>query len=296
MTRAMRKAAAGFTALVLALSGTACGDHGAPAVAAIKPATHAPKGGATAGPTPDPSSSPQPTLAELLSHSKAVHVRTADGVRLAGRLFVPATGAGTVGVVLSHQGGTAANQSDWWGLARTLADLGYWVLTYDFRGICPGGVKGCSGGTFGQDTQWKDLVAAVRFIREAGAARVALAGASIGAMASLVVAGMPDQHIAAVISLSGGEALSGVYELGRGQIQRVPCPKLFVAGKYDREFAAAARDWIRWASPPVEGHVLNTGLHGTDMLILASGVDARIPGLVRGLILGFLGRYVRVGS
>ncbi len=178
-------------------------------------------------------------------------------------------------------------------MARTLADRGYRVLTYDFRGICPGGIKGCSGGTFGGPTQWKDLEAAVGFIRRAGAKRVALAGASIGAMASLVVAGMPDEHIAAVISLSGGEDLSGIYELGRGPIQRIACPKLFVAGKYDREFADSARDWIRWAAPPVEGHILNTGLHGTDMLTLASGSDARIPGMVRGLILDFLARYVR---
>lgn len=230
-------------------------------------------------------------MADLLRGSKAVRFRTPDGVRLAGRLF----GHGSVGVVLSHQGGTAANQSDWWGMARVLAHQGYRVLTYDFRGICPGGVKGCSGGSFGGDTQWMDLMAAVRFIRAAGARGVALGGASIGAMASLVVAGMRDQHIAAVISLSGGEALSGVYELGRAPIRRIALPKLFVAGKYDREFASSARDWIRWASPPVDGHILNTGLHGTDMLTLASGADARIPGIVRGLVLRFLARYAPAG-
>jgi len=219
--------------------------------------------------------------------SKAVRFRTADGVRLAGRLF----GHGTVGVVLSHQGGTAANQSDWWGMASLLARRGYLVLTYDFRGICPGGVAGCSQGTFGPPSQWKDALAAERYIRAAGAKTVALGGASIGAMASLVVAGMPGHDVAAVISLSGGEALSGIYELGRGAIRRISAPKLLVAGRYDREFADSARDWIRWASPPVEGDILNTGLHGTDMLTLASGADARIPGIVTELIVRFLARY-----
>ncbi len=247
------------------------------------------------GPSPSPpASSPAPSpqtsssTAELLRGSKSVHFRTADGIRLVGRMF----GSGTVGVVLSHQGGTAANQSDWWGMARLLADRGYRVLTYDFRGICPGGVAGCSGGTFGGPTQWKDLLAAVGFIRAAGARRVVVGGASIGAMASLVVAGRPVQHIAGVISLSGGEDLSGIYELGRESIQRISAPKLFIAGRYDREFAASARDWLRWATPPVDGRVLNTGLHGTDMLNLASGDDEEIPGIVEGMILRFLARYM----
>jgi len=269
-----------------ACSGNSGGAAGHPTPAASSIATP------TSPVAPTPSSSPAPTLAELVRGSKAVHFPTSDGVRLAGRLF----GRGAAGVVLSHQGGTAANQSDWWGMARVLADRGYRVLTYDFRGICPGGVKGCSEGSFGGPTQWKDLVAAVGFIRAAGAKSVAVAGASIGAMASLVVAGMQDQDIAAVISLSGGEDLSGIYELGQGPIRRISAPKLFVAGKYDREFADSARDWIRWATPPVEGHILDTGLHGTDMLTLASGADARVPGIVRGLILGFLDRYAPVKS
>src|SRR6266498_5296894 len=92
---------------------------------------------------------------------------------LAGRMF----GSGAVGVVLSHQGGTAANQSDWWGMARLLTDRGYRVLTYDFRGICPGGVAGCSGGHFGGRTQWKDLLGAVAFIRSAGSRQVVVGGA-----------------------------------------------------------------------------------------------------------------------
>jgi pimeloyl-ACP methyl ester carboxylesterase len=237
-------------------------------------------------------SSPGPSRRELLRGSKAVQFRTADGIRLAGRLF----GHGSVGVVLSHQGGTAANQSDWWSMARLLADRGYRVLTYDFRGICPGGVAGCSDGTFGGPTQWKDLVAAVAFIRAAGAKVVAVGGASIGAMASLVVAGMPEEHIDAVMSLSGGEDLSGVYELARPAIRRITAPKLFIAGKYDRDFAASARDWLRWSLPPVEGRVLNTGLHGTDMLDLASGEDAKIPGIVEGMVTGFLARYVPARS
>ncbi|SRR6266571_5479105 len=111
MTGIWRAAAAG-TALVLGLAGTACGGGSSTAPAAgstrasTTPAPTAPSTTSSA----TPSSSPEPTLADLLRGSNTVHVETADGVRLAGRLF----GHGVVGVVLSHQGGTAANQSDWW--------------------------------------------------------------------------------------------------------------------------------------------------------------------------------------
>ena len=74
------------------------------------------------------------------------------------------------------------------------------------------------------------------------------------------------------------------------QLRQLP-EKLFLAGRYDDEAAQSAHHWIRWSTPPVEGKILNTGLHGTDMIDLASGADARIPGIVVGRVLSFLDRY-----
>jgi hypothetical protein len=53
-----------------------------------------------------------------------VHFRSADGVRLAGRLF----GRGATVVILSHMGPGGNDQSEWWPMARVLADRGYRVL------------------------------------------------------------------------------------------------------------------------------------------------------------------------
>ena len=63
-----------------------------------------------------------------LSGSRAVAFESRDGVTLEGRLF----GDGSTGVVLSHM--RPADQRSWFAFANRLADEGYLVLTYDFRG------------------------------------------------------------------------------------------------------------------------------------------------------------------
>jgi hypothetical protein len=94
-----------------------------------------------------------------------------------------------------------------------------------------------------------------------------------------------------VISLSGVKQLVGPYELGRNVISRIAEPKLFMAGRFDHEAADSARDWLAWSRPPKEGMILDTGLHGTDMIDLAAGADADIPGIVIRSMVGFLDRY-----
>ena len=86
--------------------------------------------------------------------SESVRFRGAGGVRLEGRVF----GSGDVGVVLGHM--RPGDQSQWLGFAALLADRGYMVLTYDRRGVCPGGELGCSGGQV-SDSGWEDLAYAV---------------------------------------------------------------------------------------------------------------------------------------
>ncbi|HEU4831977.1 MAG TPA: hypothetical protein VFU18_04640 [Actinomycetota bacterium] len=67
--------------------------------------------------------------------SESVRFRGAGGVRLEGRVF----GSGDVGVVLGHM--RPGDQSQWLGFVALLADRGYMVLTYDRRGVCPGGAS-----------------------------------------------------------------------------------------------------------------------------------------------------------
>ena len=180
-------------------------------------------------------------------------------------------------------------------MASLLRDRGYTVLTFNLRGVCPGGHDGCSRGEESFAGAWMDVLGAARFVGS-HADRVVVGGASIGAMASLSVASRFGDRVDGVMSLSGGQDLTGAYELDRQQIQRIRVPQLYVAGTYDSEFGDAAADWLRWANPPVEGRLLDTGLHGTDMLNLASGEDSEIPELVEGLILDFLGEHFPIAS
>jgi hypothetical protein len=69
-----------------------------------------------------------------LRGSEAVHFKAADGVALQGRLF----GHGSVGIVLTHIADPEVAQAEWFSLAPVLASQGYRVLTFDFRGFCPG--------------------------------------------------------------------------------------------------------------------------------------------------------------
>lgn len=103
--------------------------------------------------------------AEALAMSEPVRFRSADGVRLEGRLF----GSGDVGVVLAHM--SPGDQSQWLEFATLLASNGYRVLTYDRRGTCPGGVSGCSAGTATGD-DWKDLRSAVAVLRDSETRRI----------------------------------------------------------------------------------------------------------------------------
>ena len=96
------------------------------------------------------------------------------------------------------------------------------------------------------------------------------------------------------MSLSGLEFAAG-YDLGRPTLRRVTVPALFVAGALDGEAPGSARHWHRWAAGPAELHILDTGLHGTEMLS-ASGESEEVPARVERLILDFLARVDRGSS
>ena len=93
--------------------------------------------------------------------SRPVSFTASGGVELDGRLF-EAEGA-SAGIVLAHM--QPADQSSWFEEAETLADEGYRALTFNFRGYCPGGDAGCSGGETDLAMLWRDVQAAVRYLR-----------------------------------------------------------------------------------------------------------------------------------
>jgi len=207
--------------------------------------------------------------------SEVVTFTSADGITLEGRLL----GEGSVGVVLSHM--RPSDQTSWWDLAGDLADEGYLVLTYDFRGYCPGGAAGCSEGEQDLGEIWRDVVGAVGFIRSRGAQQVVLIGASMGGTASLMAAAQDGVDADVVVTLSAPVAFEGM-NLTPEILTRVSAAKLFIAGTGDGSAAADAQTLYASAPPPKRVEILTTDDHGTDIL------DGNQSGRARTLILAYL--------
>jgi pimeloyl-ACP methyl ester carboxylesterase len=203
-----------------------------------------------------------------LSDSRAVSFETPDGVTLEGRLF----GDGSTGVVLSHM--RPADQRSWFAFADRLADQGYLVLTYDFRGYCPGGEGGCSQGEQDIAAIWQDVLGAEDFVRSQGATTVALVGASMGGTASLVAAGQEGQDVEAVITLSAPESIEGLVA-DAAVLQREQANKLFIAGTGDAEAEASAQHLEAIAPPPKRVAIIPVDDHGTDLLTGARGEEVQ---------------------
>jgi len=213
-----------------------------------------------------------------LSGSRPVTFQSRDGVTLAGRLF----GVGSTGVVLSHM--QPADQRSWFAFANRLADEGYLVLTYDFRGYCPGGVGGCSQGDLQIPAIWQDVLGAMDFIRSQGATTVALVGASMGGTASLIAAGQEGTEVAVVITLSAPASIEGL-NADAALLQRVDANKLFIAGVGD----ASAEQLYEIAPPPKRPGIVPADDHGTDLLTGPQGE------VVQRLIETYLAQFAPAG-
>ena len=203
-----------------------------------------------------------------LSDSRAVSFESADGIALEGRLF----GDGGTAVVLSHM--LPSDQRSWFAFADRLAGEGYLVLTYDFRGYCPGGQGGCSQGERNISAIWQDVLGAVAFVRSQGATNVALVGASMGGTASLVAAGQEGVDVEVVVTLSAPESIEGLV-VDASLLQQEQANKLFIAGLGDAEAAASAQHLSEIAPPPKRVEIVPVDDHGTDLLTGARGEEVQ---------------------
>jgi len=207
-------------------------------------------------------SDPEPDL----SGSEAVSFLSRDGVELEGRLF----GQGASAVVMSHM--LPEDQRSWFDLADRLAEQGYLVFTYDFRGYCPGGDGGCSSGERDISAIWLDVLGAVDLVRSRGATSVVLVGASMGGTASLVAAGEEGVDVQAVITLSAPLSIEGLLA-DAALLQRLSVGKLFIAGVGDAAAAAAAQELYGISPPPKRVEIVPANDHGTDLL---TGAQAEV--------------------
>ena len=205
------------------------------------------------------------------------------GVELQGRLF-EADGA-TAGVVLAHM--QPADQTSWFDYAETLADDGYLVLTFNFRGYCPGGDAGCSSGETDVSLLWRDVQAAARFLRSIGIARVGVIGASMGGTAALVAAAQPTARIGAVAALSAPISIQGLTATPE-MLVAAASAKLFVAGNADATAAAEAQSLYDLSVPPKRVEIVPSSDHGTELLEGNQGPN------VRQLLQTWLARFLPV--
>ena len=202
--------------------------------------------GPAAQATPTPTLPPLPSVPTVTS--TAVHFSTSDHVTLAGQLF----GQGKTAVICSHMLDTSQEIWSSSGIPQRLAQRGYLVLTYDFRG------NGESQGQIDPSMNALDLSAAVNFVRQQGATQLVLVGASMGGTASLkVAASMP---VAAVVTLSAPENYGVAVTLQ--DLQGMSGAKLFINSQ-DDTYTADTTFMYEQVRSPKEMHLYDGAAHGT---------------------------------
>lgn len=116
------------------------------------------------------------TLWAHAAAQQAISFPTEDG----GVIFADVYGNGDRGVVLAHGG--RFNKESWEPQARRLAGAGFRVLALDFRGF--GKSHGPGDKDFDSAPFQFDVLAAVRYLRAAGAKSVSVVGGSFGGAAA----------------------------------------------------------------------------------------------------------------
>jgi dienelactone hydrolase len=200
--------------------------------------------------------------------SSNVAFTASDGVRLTGRLTVPAGGGtGQPGVVLLHQFGLDLNQ--WGSLESTLATQGYRVLAFSLRGH--GTSDPYAGGSLeglltDPDGAPRDVTAALERLGtelQADPARLAAVGTSVGA--NLAVAAAIRGQVKSAVAFSARkpptEALARTPATGMANV-------FYLAGELDRGGQAAdAQTLFDATAEPRDLHIWpQTDDHGMELL------------------------------
>jgi pimeloyl-ACP methyl ester carboxylesterase len=167
----------------------------------------------------------------LLPGQQAVSFGTEDGGRLCAEAWKDLSGDGAKGLVLAHGG--RFHKESWRPQARVLSSRGFQVLAIDFRG------SGCSIGprqaNFDDAPFDKDVIAAVRYLKQHGAKTVSIVGGSFG----------------------GGAAGDASIRSGAGEIDRIvflgAAPNLPAQNLKSRSLFIVARDDANGAGPRLPG-------------------------------------------
>ena len=184
-----------------------------------------------------------------------IPIEEADGfITLRARLF---GGQNEVAVILSHM--RPNDQTAWFEFAQELADEGYAVLTFDFRGY------GESDGDQDFAKLDEDLSAALQFMRrDRGKETVFLMGASMGGTTTLVVAAREDT--AGVVTVSAPAQFEDQDALS--VIPNVMEPTLLIASEEDTQAMLSLQELLDatdQSSQSLESEIYAGNLHGTNL-------------------------------
>jgi uncharacterized protein len=185
--------------------------------------------------------------------SHTVTFETPDGATMAGELY----GSGDIAVIFSVMGNC---DPGWREFAQLTAAQGLAALTYQWRGCR-------DTGSVDEDEIQKfvdDLRGAIAFMREQGAQKIILAGASLGGCASAKLA-VESQVDGLIVVASPPEISQWGFEIISADLN-TDIPKLFITAEDDNTVSSEeTRTLFDLAAEPKEWQTYPGTAHGTDL-------------------------------
>ena len=196
-----------------------------------------------------------PTAAPLedIVDSHSVTFETADGATVSGELY----GSGKTAVIFSVMGNC---KPGWREFAQLTAAQGFMALTYQWHGCR-------ESGSANEDELKKfveDTRAAISFVRDQGAEKIILVGASLGGVASAKLA-VESQASGLIVIASPPSIPQWGFEIDSADLN-TDIPKLFITAENDNTVPAdATRALYDLATEPKEWQMYPGASHGTDL-------------------------------
>ena len=204
----------------------------------------------------NPTGAPLDDILEL----HTVTFDTADGATISGELY----GSGKTAVIFSMMGNC---KPGWREFAQLTAAQGFLTLTYPWRGCRAGSADDALMQKFLEDTR-----AAITFMREQGAEKIILVGASLGGCASAKLS-VESQASGIVILASPPSISQWDFEIQSADLN-TDIPKLFLTAENDNTVpAGATRQLYDLAAEPKEWQTYPGSAHGTDLFEGENGTE-----------------------
>lgn len=214
------------------------------------------------GPRPAPvTQTPLPASPTPMPAARTISFTTPDGATIEGTVH----GVGKTAVIFSVMGNC---KRGWEETADLVAQNGMTALTYQWRGCRDSG--SVDEGEIQKFVD--DLRGAVNFMREQGATKIILAGASLGGCASAKLA-VESQASGLIVIASPPEIAQWNFEVEADNMN-TDIPKLFITAENDDTVPASkTRELHDLAAEPKEWQTYPGTAHGTDLFETESGEE-----------------------